>query len=75
MTPPLEKSPERHFVVHLVGEDGALAETIIRADTACEPKKAIDKWMVFKRDGEVVGKVHVHRLAAWHVRDEPEEEQ
>ena len=67
--PPLETAPERYFVVHLIGEDGALKECRIRADTACEPAQPTDKWMVFKISGEVVGKVHVHRLASWHVEE------
>ena len=65
MSPALESPPTRYFIVHLVGDDGVLTECTIRADTACEPRKATDKWMVFKREGQVVGKVHMHRLAAW----------
>ena len=67
---PLEKTPDRHFVVHLIGEDGSLEETRIRADTICEPQRPTDKWLVFKVNGDGVGKIHSHRLAGWHVDDE-----
>ena len=70
MAPTLETPPTRYYIVHLIGEDGVLTECTIRADTVCEPTKPTEKWMVFKRDGTIVGKVHMHRLAAWHIREE-----
>ena len=67
--PPLEQPPERYFVIQLHADGGWSPVIRIKAERACEPKTAADKWMVFKSGDDIVGKVQTNNLAAWWVEE------
>ena len=63
MSPTVERPPKRVFHVRLLAGDMILIE----ADTVCDQK---GEGLIFKRDGEIVGRVQAP-YEAWWVEERP----